>query len=386
MKRETKVAWEKSHPFTEVALDRIRTGKNLRFSEIVTAVNDGDRQKIFDLQVKDPLKKENFVIFQYGIILRRPDGRVALFERAKFEQGQSRITPGFSMILSNSNPDSPFSAIPRIINATLCVNTNSYIRGFSPLGLAVNQLSPANGYERPTYCFALYEHIMPDEVALHGRFSESPDVLVDWYEPHELPEKLKKSGAVDRVLGQQYAAGELQHLDQGNPGVILSPTSQVEDDVSKESDFDVVPYQKGHNVFISHSARDTFAAFALYKFLIEQSRREILPTLDVVNLPDGAKLEKLQHQIEKCDGIILVVTPSLLRDAFKRRYSMRKDWVRWEVELAQKLGKPMLAFKLGTLRVPYYFPSNIVANNNAEYADWLNEVKQLIDNVQRIFG
>jgi hypothetical protein len=91
MKRESKVAWQKDASWNQDVLQQLKSGGYVSHSELLNAVDDNDHVKYFDITQSQPLKKENYVIFQYGVFLQRSDGRIAVFERAVREQGQDRV-------------------------------------------------------------------------------------------------------------------------------------------------------------------------------------------------------------------------------------------------------------------------------------------------------
>lgn len=387
MKRESKVAWQKDAEWNQTLLRQLKSGLHVSHSQLLEAVDDKDHVKYFDLTQAHPLKKENFVIFQYGVFLQRPDGRVAVFERAMREQGQDRVTAGRSILLSQSTPDPPANAVPRVVHHQVLVGNRAKMLGFSACGLLWNALPPKkDGQQQPTYLFSLYRHILPDDNALHGRFKDSPDSFVEWVSQDRLPELMKKSGYIDQMLSEQLATGTFTAVNEGDNGVIFSPDSRLVSDDGAADQYEIMEYSAGYNVFISHASEDSFSAFALYRFLIDESSRTILATLDLTDVRDGEHLSKLERLIKDCDGVVLVITPSVLSKAEKHRAAGTKDWVRWEIETAQDLGKPIIGFKLGTLDRPWYLPDDIVVNDKAAYGDWLVEVRNLVSRVQDNFG
>lgn len=120
--------------------------------------------------------------------------------------------------------------------------------------------------------------------------------------------------------------------------------------------------------------------------VIEESSRTILASLDLTDVRDGEHLSKLERLIKDCDGVVLVITPSLLTKAQRHQVAGTKDWVRWEIETARSFGIPIIGFKLGTLDRPAYLPDDLVVNDKAAYGDWLAEVRNLITRVQEKFG
>ena len=197
---------------------------------------------------------------------------------------------------------------------------------------------------------------------------------------------MKKSGYIDQMLSAQLAAGEFTAVNEGDHGVIFSPESRLVADDGLIDQYEVMEYSSGYNVFISHASEDSFSAFALYRFLIDESSRTILATLDLTDVRDGEHLSKLEKLIHDCDGVVLVITPSLLRKAERHQVDTTKDWVCWEIETARKSGKPIIGFKLGTLARPWYLPDDLVVNDKAAYGDWLAEVRNLVSRVQEKFG
>lgn len=261
------------------------------------------------------------------------------------------------------------------------------MHGFSAVGMLWNPLPPKqNAQRQPTYLFAIFRHILPDDNPLHGRFKDSPDSFIDWVPENNLRDLMKKSGYIDQILAAQLASRDFAAVNEGDNGVIFSPYSRLVADDGLIDQYEVMEYSSGYNVFISHASEDSFSAFALYRFLIDDSSRTILATLDLTDVRDGDHLSKLERLIHDCDGVILVITPNLLAKAKKHQAAGTKDWVRWEIETARKLGKPIIGFKLGTLDRPWYLPEDLVVNDKAAYGDWLAEVRNLVSRVQEKFG
>ena len=387
MKRESKVAWRKEASWNRTLLQQLTSGSHVSHSDLLKAVDDKDHVKFFDLTQAQPLKKENYVIFQYGVFLQRSDGRVAVFERAMREQGQERVTSGRSVLLSQSSPDAPAQAVPRVIHHQVLVGNRARMQNLSSCGILWNPLPPKkDGRQQPTYLFSLYRHVLPDDNPLHGRFKDSPDSFIDWVPAQKLPELMKKSGYVDQMLAAQLASGAFTAVNEGDNGVIFSPSSRLVADDGLIDHYELMEYSSGYNVFISHASEDSFSAFALYRFMIDESSRTILASLDLTDVRDGEHLSKLERLIRDCDGVVLVITPSLLAKADRHQVAGTKDWVRWEIETARSFAKPIIGFKLGTLDRPSYLPDDLVVNDKAAYGDWLAEVRNLVTRVQEKFG
>lgn len=384
MKKESKVAWPQDHPFSRLVLEALRAGRPIEHSSILAAVDDGDHEKVFDLSSSEPLKKENFVIFQYGVFLRKPDGRVAVFQRDRIDQGNERITTGNSMLLSRSTPDHPFHAIPRLIEDTLCVGGQSRLGKFERVGMAWNHVSPKRGKSRaPIYLFALYCHHFPDGLPLHGRFRDLADELVGFYEASQLPGLFQDSGYLDQYLARSLAKGELvaESMDES---FLFAPDSYVACSETRPDSFESRAYAKGYNVFISHVSDDSFSALGLYYFLLQESSRGVFPRLDLIDLPEGEKTSKIDRMIDECDCLVLVITPLLLERSRQSEKRGAKDWVRYEVERAQAQGKPVLGFTLGQVRRPAWFPPKVVVNKKDNHTDWLKEVAGLVARIQSV--
>ncbi len=388
MRRESKVAWKKENAWNQRLLALLRSGGEVPHAELLKAVDDPDGRIVFDPTDSHPLRKEDHVIFQYAVWIARPDGRVACFQRAALEKGSPRMTSGFSFLISNSSPEAPSHAIPAMLQYEVCVGKRSRMASSTPVGLIWNALPPSsNGRPKPTYLFALYRHELRDDIPLHGRFKETPDEMKDWFRPDELPRLTEQSGYIDQLIARQIAAGAFTSIDEGYNGIVYSPESRLVASPMPSAPFGLGEYTHGHSVFISHASEDSFAAYALYRFLMDESSRTILPSLDLQHVRDGDHLsEKIFRLISDCDGVVLVITPALLAKSAEMARTGEPDWVRKEIEIAIGLGKPILGFKLGTLGRPDYLPADIVSNNRAAYGDWLHEIRALIDRVREVFN
>jgi hypothetical protein len=381
MKVEPKVAWKKTHAINDEIVAALRSGSSLSHEGLLAAVGDADNRVIFGGDTQTQLRKEDYVIFQYGVVVRDASGRVATFHRARYEAGQKRITEDRSMLLSTSSPDPAQVALPRLVQQQLCVGGRAVIGGFTPLGMLWNELPVRDGKQKPIYLFALYEHTLARGVRLHGRFKESPDQGLQWLEPGKLAENLASSGYADQALALQYAGVS----ESPGPHVLLSPASLLT--TRNTTAAPVLEYASAKNVFISHASEDAFAAYALYRILIEESTRAIYPTLDLVHLQDGDRLTLIERDmIASCDCLILVISPALIEKSKRKQATGEEDWVRREVDLARQKGKSIIGFKLGTTELPYYFDKDIIANDKAFYTDWVAEVHRLIKSVQARFG
>lgn len=386
-KREVKVAWSKEHPWNLVLAEHLRAGRPVDFAELLGAVEDPDRRKVFDPRAVVPLHKHAHVILQHSVLLQRPDGTVAVFERAAREEGQDRITTGFSVLLSESTPDDPFHALPRLLTHQLCVGHRRPIGPLQPMGLALNRLRPGkNGQPKPHYLIALYRHEFPQDLPLHGRFRDTPDTLVDWRPKAELPRLLARSGYVDQLAARCLDADPPASLDEGDSGLLFHRSSHLSIPNKAPDRFEALEYSSGHSVFISHCSEDSFAAFALYRFLMDESSRSVLATIDLEHLREGENLSKIERLIRDADGLLLLITPNLLAKSAAHAKAGTKDWVRHEVDLARAHKKPILGFKLGTLDRPDYLPADLITNDRSPYVDWLQEVQTLISRIRTRFG
>lgn len=63
MKKETKVAWPKTHPWNSRLIELLRAGDDIAHADLLAATEDADHRKVFDLTSARPLKKETHVIF-----------------------------------------------------------------------------------------------------------------------------------------------------------------------------------------------------------------------------------------------------------------------------------------------------------------------------------
>jgi hypothetical protein len=381
VKVEPKVAWEKTHPINPKLVRSIRQGKPIDHALLIRAVGDPDRVVVFGDNTLRARKKADYVIFQYGVVLRDASGRVATFVRANLEQGQKRITEGRSMILSASNPDPPQHALSRLVQQQVCVGGRACIGGFRPMGMLWNELPVRDGNPQPTYIFALYEHTLPDLVRLHGRFKESPDQRLEWFQPGKLASAMSSSGYADQVL-----AGVLDgESDTRSAHVVYSRKSVLRS--RSRARGARLEYSSARNVFISHAAEDSFSAYALYRILLEESSRAIYPTLDLESLQDGDSLTRIEREmIAQCDCLVLIITPTLIEKARRMRRRKKVFWVEREVELARNAGKHIIGFKLGTTDRPDFLRQDLIANDRSFYCDWLSEVQRLIKSVQSRFS
>lgn len=396
MKIETKVAWPKDHPWNRQLVRSLKQGRAIRHAALGQAVGDRDGCVRFDPHASQPLKKENFVLFHYSVFLERADGAIAVFHRPSEEQGQQRITEGPSILLSHSNPDPPFHAVPRILAEELCVGGRMRIHDIEPVGVAWNQVPPRDGRPKPTYVLAIYRHHFPAGLPLHGRFKDSPDRFRRWHPKAELPELLTRSGYLDQVIGHQLAAGAFTPVVEGKDAVVFAPASRIvgsrrdgargRPQAVAADEFEQLEYSPGFHVFVSHAAEDSFAAYALYRFLIDESSRRILARIDLEDLKDGERLAMIEPMIRECDGLVLLITPNLVAKARRKQQNCEHDWVRDEVEIAKAAGKTSIGFQLGTEERPYYLDQDIIVNGKGDYPNWLNEVRSLVALVREKFG
>jgi hypothetical protein len=381
MKIEPKVAWKKTHAINQTIVSALTAGSVLSHEHLLAAVGDRDNRVIFGGDTQEQLRKEDYVIFQYGVVVRDAQGRVATFLRASYEAGQQRITEARSMLLSASSPDAPQVALPRLVQQQLCVGGRAVIGAFRPLGMLWNELPVRDGKPKPTYLFALYEHTLARGVRLHGRFKESPDQGLEWIEPAQLADTLASSGYADQTLAMHYGGT----TDSPGPHVIFSPRSLLT--TGNASTAPILEYSSAKNVFISHASEDAFSAYALYRILLEESSRAVYPILDLVHLQDGERLTRIERDmIASCDCLVLVISPALVEKSKRKLLTGEDDWVAREVQLARAKGKPIIGFKLGTTELPHYFDKDIIANDKSFYTDWVAEVHRLIKSVQARFG
>lgn len=386
MKREAKVAWPKAHEFTNAVISAVRSGNNISHEQLLSAVNDPDGMKVFDPGAHQALAKSDHVVFQYGIYLQRSSGEIAIFERARMEQGGKRMNAGRSLLVSRSAPAPPYYAVPRSLQHEVCTGGIKRIGRLTPIGMAINPMPPLHGTPRPFYLFALFRNEFPDELPMHGRFRTSPDKFVGWIHPKDFGKHFSFSGAVDQLLSKQLVAQAFSPIDGGDDDISFSPASRLTEAGNSPDSFEPANYTSGKNVFVSHAAEDAFSAYALFRMLVDESSRSIYPTIDLEDLKDGQKITKIDALIDEADCIVLVITPNLIRKSEEKRAAGEKDWVRYEVERAEKSGKPIIGFKLGTMSVPYYVSDDLVSNSRSFYADWLKEVAGLIDRIHERYS
>ena len=386
MKREAKVAWPKTHPLNAEILKAINSGQNISHEELISAVNDPDGMKVFDPGAHQAIAKAEHVIFHYGIYLQRTDGTVAVFDRARMEDGGKRMNDGRSVLISRSAPASPYYAVPRSIQHQICTGGNRRIGNLTPIGISFNPMPPKHGIPRPSYLFALFRNDYPDDLPLHGRFRTSPDKFLGWMHPSDFSKEFFHSGILDQFLSQAIATNTFDPVYGHEDGFSYSPNSRLVSKNHAPDSFEAGEYTEGKNVFISHAAEDSFSAYALFRMLVDESSRSIYPTVDLDDLREGEKLEKIDTLINEADCIVLLITPNLIKKSIEQKRTGVKDWVKYEIESAIKKGKPIIGFKLGTVETPYYVPKDLIANDRSFYTDWLKEVAGLIDRIHERYN
>jgi hypothetical protein len=82
----------------------------------------------------------------------------------------------------------------------------------------------------------------------------------------------------------------------------------------------------------------------------------------------------------------LIITPTLLLMEQEAKRKKRKLWTQLEVEMARKKRKHIIGFKLGTLDIPEFLDKDRIVNDRAEYCNWVEEIRRLIESIEKRFA
>ena len=362
MKSETKAAWPKSnHDQCATVKHLISEGSPIPFALITRGFDDKDGYTVFTNGRTVLRDKGDYVIFQYGIIVQDEHGRVAVFQRERYDRGLERVTYGPSLLISRSDIHPPTHAVPLLLQAKLSVGRRSVTPPPEYLATIWNELPMRGETVQPTYLMCVYRVRVTDN-RLNGLVRDYPDTFLRWMEPLEVQRGL--DGFIDRAIAGLLVQPQLSPCSTHNHGAMLvSIASPI---VTDEPAFRHYDLPGARTVFLSHSSKDSFTAFGLFHFLNDRSNGELFPMIDMFDIRGGDILnDRIREMIDRCDCIVFLITSATAASV----------GMRMEAEYAKQKGVHRLGFWLdGPL--PDYI-EDVWTIKRADYPHWLDEIERL---------
>jgi hypothetical protein len=312
---DDKFAWPKSHALNAALEERLRGGLPIRYDDLVAATQTdetGDAAMVTFSTASAGGEKGNYVIFQYGLVLEDPDGRIAVFQRIDDDKGfGTRNLRGPTILVSGSRMMKPAEALESIVNDKLSFGKGAPPGDLEPIGFAWNRQVRRKGVERADYLFCLFRLRVRDN-RLNGLLRDNPDSFDWWRRPADLsPDGL--DGPVDRaVLRCLYGPQVVEEL---HGPVWFQPRSRLAD--SRGKVLSVAPFevQACRTVFLSHDAAAQLKAFLLRDVLLKRSSQRLFPFLDTHDVlnDSGSFWTRIESLIERSDVFLVLVTEGTAR-------------------------------------------------------------------------
>jgi hypothetical protein len=364
MKHEAKAAWHKANNIqNERILACIERRKTIPFRDVLAGISDGDGLTIFSDGHEQLLRKSDYVIFQYGLIVRDQTGRLAVFHRQGQDGSHDRNTHGRSIIVSKSDIREPSIAIPSIMASKLSFSRRLATPTPEYICTCWNALLARGQKPQPTYFMPVYQ-VTIAESYLNGLVRSYPDRFIEWQHPHELDRELL-GGFIDKAVVDIMSGRKSERYFEENYGSLR--VSQDSPIIGDHPDFVHLDVEPQIPVFISHASQDSFSAFGLFHLLSTQFSSEIYPLIDLYDIGAGENLSQwMKDMIRRSDCAVFVITPSAHSSP-----GMLK-----EANFAKELGKRRLGFWLTGDSLPDYL-SDVWVPKRSNYPHWLDELDLL---------